>query len=231
MVRLWCCWLPNGARVSPGSPAEVDGDPPRGLLRRAVDLPERHVPAHPPIRQDFRDGGGQRGLPVVDVPIVPMLRCGLSRMYACLVMTDLLLIPPAALADPARAHRGARCATLPRQVNQANGEGSTSRAAASQQTGRRQQCEAAVIAERASARATKTANRNTPASVRHQPPRPQRVFAAAAASSTGKPFAAVPHSDAHRLTRNAAKMILVTCNIDVHAWLGAVVFRLSGNER
>jgi hypothetical protein len=114
-------------------------------------------------------------------PIVPMLRCGLSRMYACLVMTDLLLIPPAALADPARAHRGARCATLPRQVNQANGEGSAS--------------------------------------------------PAAAASSTGKPSATAPHSDAHRLTRNAAKMILVACNIDVHPWLGAVVFRLSGNER
>ena len=38
--------------------------------------------------------------------------------------------------------------------------------------------EAAVNAARPSAEATKTANRNTPASVRHQPPRPQRAFAA-----------------------------------------------------
>jgi hypothetical protein len=47
---------------------DVDRDPPRGLLGRPVDLRERHVTAHAPVREDLSDGSGESGLPVVDVP-------------------------------------------------------------------------------------------------------------------------------------------------------------------
>jgi hypothetical protein len=47
---------------------DVDCDPARGLLRGAVDLPERHVAAHAAVSEDLRDGGGERGLSVVHVP-------------------------------------------------------------------------------------------------------------------------------------------------------------------
>jgi len=50
-------------------------------------------------------------LPWSTCPMVPMLRCGLSRTYACLVMTGLLLVPPVALADPrAFTNKGAASA-------------------------------------------------------------------------------------------------------------------------
>src|SRR5580692_481526 len=77
-------------------------------------------------------------------PIVPMLRCGLSRTYACLVMTDLLLVRcsyPLTRALTATA----RCATLPRRVREANGGGSASRAVGGRhgrrQRRRRQRCQ------------------------------------------------------------------------------------------
>ncbi len=118
---------------------DVDGDPPRGLLGRAVDLPERHVTAHAPVRQDLRDGGGESGLPVVDVPHRADVEVRLVADVGLLGHDWLLLVPPAALADP-RADSTARCATLPRQVTEANGEGSASRAVEGQQARRRQQC-------------------------------------------------------------------------------------------
>src|SRR5215469_3041828 len=40
--------------------------------------------------------------------MVPMLRCGLSRMYCCLVMAEWLLVPPGGLADPDAFHGGTR---------------------------------------------------------------------------------------------------------------------------
>src|ERR1700722_5256150 len=75
-------------------------------------------------------------LPWSTCPIVPMLRCCLSRTYACLVMTDLLLVRwpyPLTRAPTATA----RCATLPRRVREANGGGSASRAVGGR-PGRRQ---------------------------------------------------------------------------------------------
>src|SRR6202035_1612056 len=115
-------------------------------------------------------------------PIVPMLRCGLSRMYACLVMTSLLLVPPAALADP-RALRAPRDAPpFPAGSRKRTGKGqrrAPSWASTPADDGGADDsgAEAAVSAARQGAQGAqgaKTANRNTSASVRHRRPRPQR---------------------------------------------------------
>src|SRR5579863_2349235 len=78
-------------------------------------------------------------------PIVPMLRCGLSRTYACLIMTGcswFLL-----LDSLTRAHEAPRDAPpFPAGSREANGEGSASRAVDGRdgrrrQRRRRQQCQ------------------------------------------------------------------------------------------
>jgi hypothetical protein len=112
-------------------------------------------------------------------PIVPMLRCGLSRMYACLVMTGLLLVPPVALADP-RALRAPRDAPpFPAGSRKRTGKGqrrvpswaSTPDDGRAEESGAEESgAEAAVSAARQGAQMAETANRNTSASVRHRPP-------------------------------------------------------------
>src|SRR5580704_3512851 len=74
---------------------DVDGDSPRGLLGRAVDLRERHVAAHAPVRQDLGDGGGQGGLPVVDVPHRADVQVRLVADVGLLGHDWLLLVAPA----------------------------------------------------------------------------------------------------------------------------------------
>src|ERR1700733_10099546 len=106
-----------------------------------------------------------------------MLRCGLSRMYACLVMTSLLLVPPAALADP-RALRAPRDAPpFPAGSRKRTGKGQRRAPSWASTPADDGGAEAAVSAARQGAQGAKTANRNTSASVRHRRPRPQRVFA------------------------------------------------------
>jgi hypothetical protein len=88
----------------------------------------------------------------------------------------LLLVPPAALADPRALTHAARCATLPAGLRKRTGKGQRRTPSRASRPADDSSAEEAVIAVRTSARATRTANRNTPASVRHRPPRPQRVF-------------------------------------------------------
>src|ERR1700722_17801069 len=113
-------------------------------------------------------------------PIVPMLRCGLSRMYACLVMTGLLLVPPVALADP-RALRAPRDAPpfpagsrkrtgkgqrrVPSWASTPDDDSSADDSSAEESSAEESGAEAAVSAARQGAQIAETANRNMSASV------------------------------------------------------------------
>ena len=155
---------------------DVDGDPARSLLGRAVDLPERHVPAHPPVGQDLGDGGGESRLPVVDVAHRADVEVRLVADIGLLGHDWLLLVPPAALADPRALTAAHDAAPSPAGSPERAGKGQPRAPPKASRPADDRSAQAAVIAARSSARAAKTANRNTPASVRHQPPSPQRVF-------------------------------------------------------
>src|SRR5580658_1106087 len=92
-------------------------------------------------------------------------------------MTDWLLVPPAALADPCALTAARVAPPFPARSPKRTGKGQRrAPSRASRPAG--SSAEAAVIAARSSAQAAKTANRNTPLSMRHQPLSPQSVFAA-----------------------------------------------------
>ena len=180
--------LPNVSTLVPGRSLvldvrDVDGDSPRGLLGCAVDLVERHVTAHARVREDLRDGSDESGLPVVDVSHRADVEVRLVADVRLLSHDWLLLVPPAALADPRALTAPRDAPPSPAGSGKRTGKGqrrTPSRASrpADDSSAEDSSAEAAVIAARSNARATKTANRNTPASVQHQPPRPQRVFGA-----------------------------------------------------
>ena len=101
----------------------------------------------------------------------PLRGRGLGRARA-------LLVTPAVLADPHALTASRDAPPSPAGSRKRTGKGQRRTPSRASRPADDSSAEAAVFAARSSARAAKTANRNTPTSVRHQPSRPQRVFAA-----------------------------------------------------